>query len=126
VRKGWLAFLVFALAVTVNVGPRAQPPVPPSGSSGAATAVGKASDLELVEKLLVVRKDYQKSLENLRTHYFKVGDIERAKWAEEELRQYQRIAKQAFRLDLDLPPPTLVGNTNVPEANKLFMAAMSY
>ena len=54
------------------------------------------------------------------------GDIERARWAEEELLQYHRIPKHAFRLDLDVPPPTLSGQTNIPEANKLFTAAMSY
>jgi TolA-binding protein len=89
-------------------------------------SAGPASDVELVEKLLVARREYQKTLEQLRAHYVNVGDIERAKWAEEELRQYHRIAKHAFRLDLDVPPPTLPGNTNVPEANKLYMRAMGY
>ena len=31
-----------------------------------------------------------------------------------------------YMLDLDVPPPNLVGNTNLPEANKVFTAAMSY
>src|ERR1700730_8067485 len=97
--------------------PRAQ--TPPAKSTG-------INDLELVEKLLMSRRDYQKSLENLRLLYLKSGDLERAKWAEEELRQYHRIPKQAFRLDLDVPPPNLIGNTNITEANKLFTAAMTY
>lgn len=84
------------------------------------------SDLELVERLLLARKEYQKSLENLRQHYLSVGDIERARWAEEELLQYHRIIKQAFRLDLDVPPPTLRGDVNIPAANKLYARAMSY
>jgi TolA-binding protein len=108
--------MVTALAMAVP--PRAQ--TPPNKSAGAA------NDLELVEKLLMTRRDYQKSLENLRLHYLKANDMERAKWAEEELRQYHRILKQAFRLDLDVPPPNLIGNTNIPEANKLFTAAMTY
>jgi hypothetical protein len=84
------------------------------------------SDLELVEKLLVVRHDYQVTLEQLRAHYMAVGDVERAKWAEEELIQYHRIPKQAFRLELDVPPPTLRGTTNVPAANKLYTRAIAF
>ena len=66
------------------------------------------SDIEMVEKLLIARRDYQFTLVSLRQHYLKVGDAERAKWAEEELRDYHRINHQAYRLDLDVPPPTLV------------------
>jgi tetratricopeptide (TPR) repeat protein len=117
VRK-WLGCLVVLLGIALANPPRAQTP---QGKNA-----GQANDLELVEKLLLTRRDYQKALENLRVHYWKVGDPERAKWAEEELRQYQRIPKQAFRLDLDVPPPNLVGNTNIPEANKIFTAAMAY
>jgi hypothetical protein len=84
------------------------------------------SDLELVEQLLIARKNYQTILEKLRGHYLQTGDVERAKWAEEELIQYHRIPKQAFRLDLDVPPPTLKGAVNVPAANKLYTKAMSY
>jgi len=108
--------LLVALALADT--PRAQ--TPPAKSSGTT------NDLELVEKLLMSRRDYQKSLENLRLHYLKAGDPEKAKWAEEELRQYHRIAKQAFRLDLDVPPPNLIGHTNIPDANKLFTAAATY
>jgi TolA-binding protein len=114
----WLGSLGLLAALAMAGAPRAQTPP--------GKAPGPTNDLELVEKLLMTRRDYQKSLENLRLHYLKAGDIERAKWAEEELRQYHRVLKQAFRLDLDVPPPNLIGNTNVPEANKLFTAALTY
>jgi hypothetical protein len=90
------------------------------------TTLGGKNDLELVQKLNAVRKDYQTALEQLRHLYIQAGDVERARWAEDELRQYHRIPKFAFRLDLDVPPPTLKGETNVPEANQLFIRAMSY
>jgi TolA-binding protein len=83
-------------------------------------------DLELVQKLLTVRRDYQASLEQLRQMYLQAGDVERARWAEEELRQYHRIPKHAYRLELDVPPSTLNNQVNVPEANQLFMRAMSF
>lgn len=89
-------------------------------------SIGGKNDLELVQKLNNARKDYQASLEQLRHLYIQAGDVERARWAEDELRQFHRIPKFAFRLDLDVPPPTLKGETNVPEANQLFIRAMSY
>jgi hypothetical protein len=84
------------------------------------------ADIELVEKVLATRKAYQHALEKLRLHYLDAGDVERARWAEEELKQYHRIAKQAYRLDLDVPPPTLQGTENIPAANKLYQRAMTY
>jgi len=84
------------------------------------------SDVPFVEKVLVARRDYQKSLEQLRAHYLKVGDVEKARWAEEELLQYHRTPKKAYNLDLDLPPPTLRAAVNIPEANQLYTAALEY
>lgn len=113
--------LIALLAVAAALAPsRTQPP------AGNAAGQSRPNDIELVEKLLVARRDYQKTLENLRVHYIQAGDIERAKWAEEELRQYHRIAKPAYRLELDVPPPTLRGAANVVEANKLYTRAMTY
>jgi len=84
------------------------------------------SDIELVEKLLVARRDYQRTLVLLRAHYLQVGDMERQKWVEEELREYHRMNHQAYRLDLDVPPPTLQASTNIPDANKLLTQARVY
>lgn len=91
-----------------------------------AKTVGGKKDRELVERLLAGRKEYQLTLESLRKLYIQMGDVERARWAEEELVQFHRIPKQAYLLELDVPPPTLKGNVNVPEANKLYRTAMSY
>lgn len=117
--------LVVVLALTAWVVVEGQSPAPP-GPGADRSGPASAGDLELVEKVLIARREYQKSLEQLRLHYFKVNDVERMRWVEEELRQYHRIPKHAFRLDLDVPPPSLPGNVNVPEANQLFMQAMSY
>jgi TolA-binding protein len=115
-----LAAVLLALVVAVAVG--AQQP----GSLNAAPKGGRASDVELVEKLLAARRDYQVSLEALRAHYISVQDAERARWAEDELREFHRINKQAYNLDMDVPPPTLRAEKNIPEANELYKRAMSY
>jgi TolA-binding protein len=115
----WSASLLVLFAIVVLAAvPRAQPPNPAPGAKGA--------DLEIVQKLLNARRDYQKTLEQLRIHYQQVNDTERMRWAEEELRQYHRIPHQAFNLELDVPPPNLTGNQHSPDANKLFTWALKY
>lgn len=95
-------------------------------ASKAPKAGGKTTDTELVERLLAARKEYQTTLESLRIHYMQAGDTERALWAQDELLQFHRILKQAYRLDLDVPPPTLVPGPNSPEANDLIRRANQY
>ena len=99
-----------------------------SAQSPAPAAKGKTatSDIEFVEKLNATRKQYQTTLEQLRKHYIDVGDIEKSKWAEDELKQYHRLVKYAYRLDIDVPVPTLQAKNNIPEANELFREAMKY
>jgi hypothetical protein len=115
----WLAplLVLFAIVVLAAVPYAQTPPAAPAGKNG---------DLELVQKVLAARREYQKSLEQLYVHYHQVNDKERERWAKEELVNYHRIPKHAFILDLDVPPPNLNGHVNVPEANKLFTWAMQY
>jgi hypothetical protein len=113
VRRLTIACFLFVAAAVVAQSPTT--PLP-----------GGKDDLALVQKLIAARKDYQTTLEQLRLLYVQAGDNERARWAEDELRQYHRIPKFAFRLDLDVPPPTLTGQANVPEANQLLIRALSY
>jgi len=97
------------------------------GQTPAARPPGSPpSDIEMVERLLAARREYQVSLEQLRAHYLSTGDVERAHWAEEELRQYHRNARQAYSLPLDVPPPTLQASYNIPEANELYRRGMEY
>jgi TolA-binding protein len=99
----------------------------PGRSPAQAKTTGKAaSDIELVERVLACRRDYQVALEGLRAHYISVGDLERARWAEEELLQFHRIGKQAFRLDMDVPAATLKAEHAIGEANELYRKAMTF
>lgn len=84
------------------------------------------SDMELVRSLLECRSKYQETLERLRLYYISAGEVEKAKWAEEELKQYHRISKQAYRLELDMPAVPLEAKQNEPGANQLYMQAMGY
>lgn len=115
---------VFAVAFGLVLSANAQPSdVPPDG--GPPTP--PPSDIELVRTLNAARDSYRVALENLRTHYWKVGDEQRARWAEQELIEYHRILKQSFRLDVgDVPSEKLEPKYNHREANDLYMRAMSY
>ncbi len=115
------AILVGLAAITFVA---AQVPDPPSNSGQRSNAA--VSDIELVERVLAGRREYQRSLEQLRSYYLSQGDVERARWAEDELRQYHRINKYAYRLELDVPPPTLQAAQNIPEANELYRRALTY
>lgn len=123
-----ILFVALVMAVgLVSVGrpqsPGAKGKTAPSAGPGGSAG---ASDIELVERLLAARRDYEVVLGQLRTLYAASGDVERAQWAQEELLGYHRVIKQAFRLELDVPPPTLQAAYNIPEANELYKKAMSY
>jgi TolA-binding protein len=91
-----------------------------------ARTAAPADDLQLVERVLASRREYQQSLEQLREHYRRSGEVDKQRWVEEELLSFHRTSKRAFRLDLDVPPPTLQPLYNIPEANDLYVRATSY
>jgi tetratricopeptide (TPR) repeat protein len=93
--------------------------------NAAPTAAG-TDDLIPVKRLVAARQEYQTALEELRLFYQRQGDLEHVRWVEEELLSYHRTSKRAFRLELDVPPPTLTPNQNIPEANDLFRRAVAF
>jgi TolA-binding protein len=111
--------LVLILALWADAEAQSPPPTPDKRTSA-------KGDIVLVEELLANRKNYQVSLEKLRAHYIGAGDVERARRAEEELVQFHRIPKHPFRLELDVPPPTLQARDHIPEANELYRQATKF
>ncbi len=121
-----LAILAVALLCQAPLRAQNTTPNQNQGNTPKQTGPGTPSDIDRVEKLLAARREYQASLEQLRQHYIAVGDAERAQWAADELTEYHRILKQAFRLELDVPPPTLQGKQNINEANELYRQALAF
>ncbi len=119
----WSIVLALLAALVVTSAPRAQTP-PGRGEDKKNALAGL--DLELVEQVLAARSQYKRALEELRAHYKTKNDLERMRWAEDELRQYHRILKPAYDPKLIVPPPTLQARENIPEANKLFTRALMY
>ena len=86
-----------------------------------------ANDVQLVERCLAARKEYENSVKALYEHYAKVGDKQRLQWAERELMAYHLTWKPSYNLDVkDVPPPSLEARVNVKEANDLYRTAMEY
>lgn len=106
--------------------PTASPTSPSTTAAPSARPSGRETDL--VEKVLSQRREYQRSLEALRLHYLQNNQVEKARWAQEELIQYHRIAKQPYILELDVPPSNLgqQATINSPEANELYRRALTY
>jgi hypothetical protein len=95
--------------------------------SAPAKPTGVSEEVELVESVIKARKEYQTKIAMLYEHYVKSGDTERARWAEEELKQFHLINKPSYRLDVsDVPPANLEAKVNIKEANDLYKMAMQY
>jgi tetratricopeptide (TPR) repeat protein len=122
-QRGFIWTLAGLLLFTVRLHAQNQTNTTPANNRPPAGGVDERAK---VEKLNNTRRNYQIALEELRSYYLEAGDLERAKWAEEELINFHRIAKQAYRLDLDVPPPLLKAEENIPEANEIYRRAMTY
>ncbi|VTU01535.1 hypothetical protein : Uncharacterized protein OS=planctomycete KSU-1 GN=KSU1_D0729 PE=4 SV=1 [Gemmataceae bacterium] len=86
-----------------------------------------ASDVELVERVITARREYESALKALHEHYVKHGDKLRNQWTEQELMGHHMLFKPSYNLDVkDVPPPSLEARVNVREANDLFRTAMEY
>lgn len=109
--------LAAVAAVTAGHGWTADPP----------KGGGKAGEDGLVRAVVDARRQYQSSLLELYRHYATVGDKERAKWVEDELKGYHLTPKPAYVLDIvDQLPAGLDPKENDEQANALFRAAMEY
>jgi hypothetical protein len=100
---------------------------PKKSAPAEGTPPAAATDVELVERVIAARKEYETSLKALYEHYHRVADKQRSQWIEKELMGYHLMWKPSYNLDVkDVPPPNLEAKVNVREANELFRAAMEY
>jgi hypothetical protein len=93
--------------------------VPPAGT-------GVAPEVNSVKRVIAARHEYQAALESLRGFYANNTDTEKLKWTEDEIKQFHRVPKHAYVLDLDVPGPGLRAEQNIPGANDLYKRAMEF
>ncbi|HEY3789441.1 MAG TPA: hypothetical protein VGL71_11330 [Urbifossiella sp.] len=127
------ALSCFALGLgLMSLAPGADPVKPEEKKANdlppaASASTTPSSDVELVERNINARKEYEASLKKLWEHYRRTGDKQRSRWVEDELIGFHLLHKPSYNLDvLDVPPPSLEAKTNVREANDLYKAAMEY
>jgi TolA-binding protein len=89
-------------------------------------AFNAAVEIAAVKRLISARREYQLALEQLRTYYEASGDSENLRWAEDELKQFHRVTKPAYVIDLDIAGPGLRPDQNVPAANEVYRRAMQF
>jgi len=85
-----------------------------------------ATEITAVKRVIAARREYQASLESLRANYVNNADTEKLRWTEDEIKQFHRVPKHAYVLDLDVPGPGLRAEQNIPAANDLYRRALEY
>jgi hypothetical protein len=121
---GTAGFVGWAVAQTPGkTPPDAKNNLPPEP----ATPAQATNDVELVERCITARKEYENSLKALYQYYHRVADKQRSTWTEQELMGYHLLFRPSYNLDVkDVPPATLEAKINIREANELYRAAMDY
>ncbi|HXD89028.1 MAG TPA: hypothetical protein VN641_21230 [Urbifossiella sp.] len=124
--RRFLTISLFAAALgLINIAPAADPVKPDDKKADLPPAA--RSDVELVERAIHARKEYEASLKKLWEYYRRTGDKQRIRWVEDELMGFHLLHKPSYNLDVqDVPPPSLEAKTNIREANDLYKAAMEY
>lgn len=123
--------LVLGVSVAVVGWAMAQQPGSPDAKKTVVAdppaAAGKPSEVELIERAIAARKEYENSLRALYEHYHRAADKQRSQWVEQELMGYHLLFKPSYSLDVkDVPPASLEAKTNIREANELYRSAMEY
>jgi tetratricopeptide (TPR) repeat protein len=97
----------------------------PGGAGAASDVVSSNDEAALVEQVVKFRRDYRQSLALLVDHYSGVGNNEKLKWAQEELRALDRMPQFRYILDPSVLPEDLKATARIPEADKLFQDALN-
>ena len=85
--------------------------------------VGSTDEIDLVEQVSKLRRDYRRSLQLLIQHYTVTGDNKKHGWAEEELRALDRMPQYRYIIDAEILPATLAAGERIPAADELYLDA---
>jgi tetratricopeptide (TPR) repeat protein len=96
------------------------PPAAPATGISASTVTKSNDELTLVEQVVKFRQDYRQSLILLRDYYTSAANNEKLKWAEEELRELERMTQHVYVLDPTVLSETLKATDRNIEADKMF------
>lgn len=93
-------------------------------ATGASEVVGSTDEVDLVEQVSQLRRDYRRGLQLLIQHYTVTGDNRKHSWAQEELRALDRMPQYRYIIDAQIMPANLVAGERIPAADELYLDAV--
>lgn len=94
-----------------------------ASSEGVSEAL-KASEIDLVEQMVVNRQAYRRGLELLVQHYTSVGTYEKLGWAKKELAALDVMPQYRYIIDAEIAGEDLRPTKSIPEADQLYTTAV--
>ncbi len=98
--------------------------VAPPGINGSSEVAGSTDEVDLVEQVSRLRRDYRHSLQLLIQHYVVTGDNKKHDWAREELRALDRMPQYRYIIDAEVLPANLMAGARIPAADELYLEAV--
>jgi len=90
---------------------------------GPGEQAGEAGENDLVEQMVVNRRAYRQSIEQLVEHYNKAGDNMKYTWAQRELSAIDAMPQYNYIIEAGVAGPDLKVGTRIPEADYMYMDA---
>jgi len=103
-----------AEAVEAQVTPTVQPDLAGLGEVG------------LVEALATARKQYERTLESLKTYYEKRGNDSKIQWVSSEIQGFQNTPKPRYLLAAEIAGPDLRPSDRIEAADQLYTEGLHY
>lgn len=86
-------------------------------------APASADEIDLVEKMASLRRDYRQSLQAMIQYYNTTGDHEKVTWARTELTALDRIPQYQYIIEAQVMPATLKASERIPAADQMYQQA---
>lgn len=96
----------------------------PAGANVPEVSAAGRDEIDIVEELVMHRKQYVGLLRALVIYYNERGMADKAMWARSELADLQRVKPYDYIADAATPVETLRPKDSIPEADKLFEEGM--
>jgi len=92
------------------------------GSVG-SISLSQSGETDIVEQVVINRRQYQKGLELLIRYYTKTGNNMKLNWAKKELAALDTIPQYKYIIEAEILPSNLRATTSIPEADDMFSDA---
>jgi tetratricopeptide (TPR) repeat protein len=89
------------------------------GSVGSIN-LSQSGETDIVEQVVITRRQYQKGLEVLIRYYTRTGNNMKLNWAKKELEALDSIPQYKYIIEAEILPSNLRATTSIPEADEMF------